>query len=190
MNTNRKNHPALPALGLALVMLAALPAWGQPATVVQKPISQTVCEGSDLRLECTAAGQLPINYLWRCKKGFYTTWQTNISLMSTNCALVLSNVQASMAGYYTVEVSNAAGSQTSGGAYIMVLKPNREINGFSLLIVGQTSVWFRVEYCDTTPPTNWTHLSKFQLNQMSGYRFTDPMGTNMNRFYRIIPPAN
>jgi hypothetical protein len=87
-----------------------------PASITTQPSNQTVIAGSMASFIVEAAGTAPLSYQW---------WfnGTNTISGTTNAALVLTNVQASDAGDYTVVVTNAAGAVTSAVATLSVLLP-------------------------------------------------------------------
>lgn len=87
-----------------------------PALITTQPSNQTVIAGAMASFIVEAAGTAPLSYQW---------WfnGTNTISGTTNAALVLTNVQASDAGDYTVVVTNAAGAVTSAVATLSVLLP-------------------------------------------------------------------
>lgn len=83
-----------------------------PPTVVSQPAAANGVAGSTLNLSVVAGGGSPFSYQWK-KDG------ADIG-GATQSTLVLANVQASDAGAYTVQISNAAGNVTSSAANISV----------------------------------------------------------------------
>ena len=71
-----------------------------PAFIVTQPANKTVLVGGNTTFSVTAGGTPPFSYQWRSNG-------TSIA-NATNATLALVNVQASQAGNYAVEVSNAA----------------------------------------------------------------------------------
>jgi pectate lyase len=86
-----------------------------PPTIATQPASQTVNAGQTATFNVAANGTSPFNYQWR-KDGSDVAGATAASL-------TLPNVQDGDAGSYSVVVSNAAGSATSGGAVLTVVTP-------------------------------------------------------------------
>ena len=86
---------------------------GGPAITAQ-PQSVTVSAGQSASFTVVATGAAPLAYQW--KKG-------SASVGADSATLALASVQASDAGSYTVTVSNAAGSVTSGPATLTVSIP-------------------------------------------------------------------
>ena len=83
--------------------------------VLTGPQSQTVTVGNTATLNLVAVGAQPLDYQWSLNG-------TNISA-ATNAPLILTNVQLSMAGNYTVTVSNAYGFTNSSNALLTVTIP-------------------------------------------------------------------
>ncbi|HEX8149914.1 MAG TPA: immunoglobulin domain-containing protein, partial [Pyrinomonadaceae bacterium] len=86
-----------------------------PPTITTQPASQTANAGRTATFNVAASGTEPFSYQWRKNGG---------DIAGANAAsLSLSNVQEGDAGTYTVVVSNAAGSATSGAAALTVITP-------------------------------------------------------------------
>jgi len=95
---------------VATLTVAALP------SIVVQPASQVVLAGSNTTLSVTAAGSLPLYYLWYDNA-------TNLVQYGTNAPLSWSNPNAGNAGSYIVVVTNAWGSVTSQIAVLTVVAP-------------------------------------------------------------------
>jgi hypothetical protein len=91
----------------AIVDLAAA-----PPIIVTHPQSQTVTEGTNVTFGVVVNGSSPLSYQWS-RNGAAIDGATAASL-------TLNNVQASHAGAYSVNVSNAFGSTTSDTAVLTV----------------------------------------------------------------------
>jgi hypothetical protein len=87
--------------------------------IITQPQSQTVIAGSNALFTVTAYGNAPLRYYW-FHGANYIPGVTNI-----NSSLVLTNVQASEAGAYWVEVLDAygGGGVASSNAYLTVIQP-------------------------------------------------------------------
>lgn len=83
-----------------------------PPSITTQPLSQTNALGGNVTLTVIANGATPLAYQWR-------HYGTNLS-GATSASLLLSNVQPSNAGDYTVVVTNAFGSITSAIATLTV----------------------------------------------------------------------
>lgn len=84
-------------------------------SITTQPSSETVIEGDDVSFSVVAAGDSPLSYQWK-KDGVDIEG-------ATTATLSLTDVQASDAGSYTVEVTNGAGSITSNAAVLTVNAP-------------------------------------------------------------------
>ncbi|HEY5233420.1 MAG TPA: immunoglobulin domain-containing protein [Verrucomicrobiae bacterium] len=84
-----------------------------PPTITTQPTNQTVQAGGSASFTVTAAGTPPLGYQW----SFGTT---NLD-GATNATLLLTNVQLTQAGNYSVLVTNAYGSTNSANAVLSVV---------------------------------------------------------------------
>jgi alpha-tubulin suppressor-like RCC1 family protein len=80
--------------------------------ITQEPTSTLADSGATAILSVGLGGETPLSYQW-------TLNGTNL-IGATNATLTLTNLQAANAGVYTVVVSNALGTVTSGGATLTV----------------------------------------------------------------------
>ena len=79
------------------------------------PASQTVTQGQTASFSVVASGSMPLVYQWKLN---------GVAIVgATNSSLILTNVQGSQAGYYTVLVTNASGSAIGGPASLTVHVP-------------------------------------------------------------------
>ena len=86
---------------------------GVGPAIVTQPTNQTAYVGGTAVFSITAAGGAPLSYQWRFQ---------GINLLGrTNFSLILSNVQLSSAGSYSVVVSNLVGSVISSNALLTVI---------------------------------------------------------------------
>ena len=88
---------------------------GSGPFIAAQPQSQTVTAGQPATFSVTAGGTQPLSYQWRAS--------SNNIPGATGRSLVLTNVQLTDAGAYSVTVSNALGSATSAGATLTVVLP-------------------------------------------------------------------
>jgi hypothetical protein len=82
-------------------------------SITQQPQNQTVSVGASVTFNVGATGTSPLSYLWLFNG-------TNIP-GATESALVLTNVQDSNAGSYSVVVSNQVGSTVSSNALLTIV---------------------------------------------------------------------
>jgi hypothetical protein len=81
-------------------------------TIVVQPTNQAVFVGGTASFSVVAEGTEPLTYQWSLNG-------TNL-MEATNALLVLTNVQVSDAGFYSVVVSNGLGSEVSTNASLLV----------------------------------------------------------------------
>ena len=86
-----------------------------PPAINSQPTNQTVAAGGTATFTVVASGTPPLSYRW--------LFGTNPVAGGTGSSLVLSNVQPSQAGSYSVVVSNAYGPVASSNALLTVLTP-------------------------------------------------------------------
>ena len=121
--------------------VATLTVLGQPVILVQ-PASEEVLAGGDATLSVTATGTPPLYFFWYVNL-------TNLLQAGTNAALVVSDASDADAGSYTVVITNAYGTATSGVATLTVrsapaappllaVVPDQSINVGSSLFVTNT----------------------------------------------------
>ncbi len=84
-----------------------------PPSVLTQPQNQFISPGDSATFSVVAGGSEPLNYQWY--------YNTNTSLPNaTGSTLILTNVQAGVAGSYSVIVSNLAGTITSTNAFLTI----------------------------------------------------------------------
>lgn len=93
-------------------------------TFNEEPVGETILAGSTLTLNGSASGRQPISYQWQFDS-------TNIA-GATLAALVLSDVQLTNSGRYTLVASNACGVTTSQVAVVTVQEIEVFVNGSSV----------------------------------------------------------
>jgi hypothetical protein len=95
-----------------------------PPVLLTQPANRIAAEGSTVAMTVAVAGSPPLRYQWR---------KNAVPLANaTNATLVFSNVPASAAGFYSVQVSNRFGSTTSTNASLTIL-PVPSIEDFEIL---------------------------------------------------------
>jgi hypothetical protein len=110
-----------------LQLTAASPTAIAPIIITQ-PASQTVVQGSNVTFHVDAAGTEPLRYRWR-RNGIFLDTATNIAFTllngATNPTLTILNAPTNASGFYSVLVSNSAGSRLSSNAVLNVIPRNR-----------------------------------------------------------------
>lgn len=83
-----------------------------PPMIIKQPVSQLASPGATVTFACQAESLLPLTNLW---------YKNGVPLSNqTNATLVLTNVQSSDAGTYSVLIGNSAGSTNSATANLSV----------------------------------------------------------------------
>lgn len=183
-----KNYLYRPASIIWMIaLLAAQSALGQIPTIVSAPVSQAVPEGGSAVLSVSVSGALPITYTWTWfRNGLPPTQYYQATLNSTNCTIVITNLQLSDAGFFNLDTQNAYGYGEGKQVVIAVISAGMETNGFVLNIYGLTnSVW--TVNCTTNMPPQWFTLTNFWIPPGNSFKFVDLEATNLSRFYEVIP---
>ena len=149
----------------------------QPPEIRTQPISQTVLAGANVQFTVSATGHKPLSYQWRLNGASLSS--------ATNEALFLNSVGAADAGSYSVVITNAVGSITSGTAILTVLlppsitqQPASSTNAlgsnvtFSVIATGTAPLTYRWRFNGTTisGATGLSlQLTDLQTNQCGAY---------------------
>jgi hypothetical protein len=99
-------------VSLFLFAFALLPAKAAAPIITEQPRSNIVTTNEDVAFTVTATGDAPLQYQW--------LFNGNALASATNSLLLLTNVDISLAGTYTVTVSNPSGSIGSSNAFLVV----------------------------------------------------------------------
>jgi alpha-tubulin suppressor-like RCC1 family protein len=169
--------------GLALVAVTPI--------LLTPPDSQTAEIGSTVGFHVHATGIMPLSYEWFFNSTIATTGST------TNCALLLTNVQPSEAGAYTVVVTNIAGAVTSAPAMLNVIPVVERRMVPALTMTGQPGSSLSLEGADALGPSpNWATLGNVALTNICQWYFDLSTPLPPQRFYRAwqsgtssVPPA-
>jgi hypothetical protein len=91
--------------------------WMQgPPWIINQPASVSLIQGSNATFGVTASGSAPLSYQWYFNN-------TNLLRGATNATIVLTNVQPTNTGNYSVFVSNLAGLAISSNGLLTLLIP-------------------------------------------------------------------
>jgi len=161
--------------------------------ILVQPSGQNVSPGGTASFSVIADGAPPLFYRWR-KDGIPLA-----AAAATGSSLLLTNVQLSDAGGYSVVVSNVSGAITSVVAFLTVGQPGEVrlsiavSNGLANLrwsaVSGRS---YQVEYKADLPLPTWSNLLPAIVASGPSASATDVVGTRLRRFYRIeiLPQAN
>jgi hypothetical protein len=154
-----------------------------PPRIASGPQPQTARAGTSATFTVWAYGTPPFTYFWQLNGATVASGPSS--------ALTLSQIQPSMAGSYSVLVSNVMGTVTSAGATLTVTPPgqpsllsnslnvNRQMQ---FTLAGDSGVTFSIE--TSTDLRTWTVLTNM-LNLTGNIQFTDPNPADgLARFYR------
>jgi alpha-tubulin suppressor-like RCC1 family protein len=115
-----------------------------PPIILVQPTNRTVAESGTAIFSVTAGGTEPLSYQWN----FHGT---NID-GATNTTLVLTNVQFSQAGNYSMLVTNSYGSTNSATAVLTVLAPPAiTVQPVSQTVLAGSNVTFAVTATGAAP---------------------------------------
>ena len=162
---------------------------GQIPSIVIPPASQAIAQGGTAYFSVTTSGALPITYTWTWfRNGLPPTQYYQASLNSTNCTIVITNLQSSDAGFLNLETQNAYGYGPGKQAAIAVISSGMATNGFVLTVYGLTNSTWTVNCTTNLNPPQWFTLTNFSVpNYPPVVQFVDLEATNLNRFYEVIP---
>jgi hypothetical protein len=178
---------------LSATEIAAIYAAG-PAGKCKTPIVLTQPKGGvgylsgGITLSATAAGIGPLGYQW---------FKNNVPVPgATNSSLVLTNLQPTNAGSYTLLVTNALGSTLSSAAVVSLKVADLSIlttgSGpqaiASLMIGGVSGQTYGIQSVDSLGLTNfWRGLTNLTLTSPTQV-WHDPQPTTLpHRYYRVVP---
>jgi hypothetical protein len=124
---------------------------GAAPTITSQPAARTVTAFQTATFTVAASGGAPLFYQWRLDHALLSG--------ATNSTLILSNVQASQAGDYSVDVFNAFGSVSSDRAVLTALIPAYITQQpQSIRVGGGSNATFTVVASSQTPFTyQWRH---------------------------------
>jgi hypothetical protein len=149
-----------------------------PPLIISQPQSQMVTEGSSLAFTVSVFGSAPFNYQWLFNG-------TNIAGASTT-SLVLTNVQASAAGNYSVIASNSAGFATSSNALLQVnIRPTITGQPSSRTVRTGTNIQFTVTATGTAPLFYQWKFNGTNVGTSSVLSLLN-VGTNQQGTYSVI----
>lgn len=146
--------------------------------ITTQPKSQTIAIGSTVCLGVRAL-DAPLSYQW--------FFGANAIAGATNGWLVLTNVQSSQAGVYTVAVANQWGTTTSNPAMLDVL-PGLGITMIpGISVSGTIGLTYQLEYVNAFGPTNaWQLLATITVTNNPQWYFDVSAVGQPARFYQLV----
>ncbi len=152
-----------------------------PPAITTQPTNETVFVGEPAGFSVTAGGTAPLSYQWQFAG-------TNI-INATNVTLTLTNVQLAQEGFYSVLVTNIAGSTNSTSAVLTVLLPpaiTTTMNGAEVQLAWPVSTGtFQLQSADSVlGPWN---IVPPQTVATNGANVTVTVeATNQQQYFRLI----
>src|SRR5208282_1549570 len=139
-----------------------------PPTIITPPQSQSAEAGASVDFAVDAISSQPLTYQWLLNG-------TNaVSDATTNSDLILTNVQFSQSGAYTVVITNLFGAVTSAPVMVNVIPAVERRPAPAINLTGEVGSLLNVEYIDVLgPPANWLLLDTVTLTNTSQFCF-DP----------------
>ena len=158
--------------------VAVLALAGAPS-VAQQPVSQVGYWGKSATFTVAATGDPPLNYQWRKDGGPIPG--------ATNTSLVLTNLQATNAGLYTVVVSNLVGSISSQNAYLTIYPSGVSLSFYSAITIeGAVGQIYGIQ-CSTNldNPNGWWGVTNLTLARPIEVWLDTQPEAQLRRFYRV-----
>ena len=158
--------------------------------ILTQPAAQTVAAGSTARFSVYVSGAPPFSWQWRYN-GTNLINGANLA-GATERVLTLKNVAYDAAGTYSVALSNALGSALSSGALLTVVSPivfqaSRPANG-AVTLAWTTSIGqnYQIQYKTNLNALTWGNLGNATKASSDVLTASDILGTNTQRYYRVI----
>jgi hypothetical protein len=149
--------------------------------ITSQPQGQVGYWGKSLTMNVAAVSDPPLGYAW-VKDG--------IPLQgASGSSLVLTNLQATNAGNYSVVITNGCGPTTSSNAYVTVNPAGVSLALYSgVTIDGVVGLTYGVQYNTDLSNTNgWQGLANITLSVPAEVWFDLQPATQPQRFYRVVP---
>jgi hypothetical protein len=149
--------------------------------ITAQPRGQVGYWGKIVTLTVTAAGTTPLSYQW-LKNGTPVVGASGSSL-------VLTNLQLTDAGNYSVVVTNAYGSITSSNAYLTMNPAGVSLALYSgVTIDGVVGLTYGIQYSTDLSNTNgWRGMANVTLSTPTELWFDLQPASQPQRYYRVVP---
>ncbi|HEX3626985.1 MAG TPA: SBBP repeat-containing protein [Verrucomicrobiae bacterium] len=169
-----------------------------PLSITDDPTNQTVGAGSTVSFSVAAAGA-PLFYQWsNSVTGAFLTNGTGVS-GATSSTLILTNVQTSDTGTYTVFVNNGIQFSNVSATLTVILPPSATFTSFAPaagngMVFSGTGGATNGTYSVLTssnlmaPIPQWTPIATNQFDGNGQFIFTNPVSTNGSQFFILKEP--
>jgi hypothetical protein len=148
-----------------------------PPSITEQPANLITNQGVNVAFTVAAAGSPPLSFQWQFN-GTNIPGQTGPSLTFPSAA-------ATNIGYYSVVVSNAAGTATSGSASLTFFNLKMYAG---ITITSPVATNYSLQAIPAFGGTNWTTLTNVFLG-LQPYLYIDYNSpTNAIQFYRAVTP--
>jgi len=159
------------------------PGAGAPS-IISQPATQSVFPGTNVMFQVTADGAMPLGFQWRYNDAPIAG--------ETSAALVLTNVQASQMGLYSVTVTNAAGLTSSTNAWLSILIPpvisgvHLSDSKVSVTFEALYGLSYSLQYKDSLSDAQWLSSAPPVPGFGGTLSLVDANPAPATRFYRLI----
>jgi hypothetical protein len=152
-----------------------------PPSITSQPQSQVGYLGQSVVFNVSALGDPPLHY----------QWLKDVTPIggATGSSLVLTNLQFTNAGNYSVVVTNSFGSTTSSNAYLTVNSAGVSVALYSgITIDAAVGLTYGIQYTTNLNHTNgWRGLTNVTLSGATGLWVDPQPATLPQRYYRVVP---
>ena len=149
--------------------------------IYNQPQHEEGCLAHSATFSVLALGSEPLNYQWLFNFGAMNA--------QTNRSLVLTNLQRSHEGLYSVVVSNSYGSVTSAPAQLLAFDACMDIHMYAgLTIAGQQGSNYVLKYTTDLNNTNfatWTRLATNTMGSSNWFYLDMESPFSPKRFYGV-----
>jgi hypothetical protein len=168
--------------GMGLSALFTVDTRGPMSVVItSEPQSQVGYWGQSVTLSVNATGAPPVIYQWL---------QNGTPIQgATGSSLVLTNLQLTNAGNYSVVISNSYGSITSSNAYLTINPAGVSLALYpGITVAGVAGFTYGIQYNTNLGNTNgWQGITNVTLVTPTQIWYDSLPATQGQRFYRVVP---
>jgi hypothetical protein len=149
--------------------------------ITRQPRGQVGYWGKSVTFTVGAAGEAPLNYQWQ---------KETVPLAgATGSSLVLTNLQMTDAGNYSVIVTNVYGGTTSSNAYLTMNPAGVSLALYSgITIDGVVGLTYGIQYStDLSNTSGWRGMANVTLGVPTELWFDVQPANQPQRYYRVVP---